>query len=48
VNQAEMIKNLQERFDLSEVKAKIIFFTLEQYFSKEQNHPSDLPKSEAN
>ena len=48
MNQEEMIKNLQERFDLSEVKAKIIFFTLEQYFSKEQNHQSELTKSEAN
>jgi len=48
MNHEEMLKNLQERFDFSEVKAKVIFFTLEQYFSKEQNHQSDLTESEDN
>lgn len=39
MNQEEMIKNLQERFDLTEIKAKVIYFTLEQYFSKGQKAP---------
>lgn len=35
MNETDMIKNLQERFGLSEIQANVIYFQLQEHFANE-------------
>lgn len=43
-----MIKDLQERFGLSQVQASVIYFSLQKHFLKEEHTGSNFEKIEGN